>query len=216
MVAIFVTGTDTGVGKTFVATALCREGVRRGWSVLGHKPIETGCALVDGKATPADALALVEAAGGWQKTDEAICQYRFEPPVAPLAAATLANVRIDLVKVVSAIHRLAAARDLAIVEGAGGWRVPITPTDDMGGLACRLGWPVLIVARAGLGTINHSLLTVEAVEYDGCEVWGIALSVLPTDDRDFARENRDEIARRAGCPVWLFDAATVLDRAPQL
>lgn len=215
MLALFVTGTDTGVGKTFVAAALCREGVTRGWSVLGHKPIETGCRIVDGKRVPEDGIALAAAAGGWQTTDAAICQYRFERPLAPLAAATHENTTIDLGRVVETIARLASDRDLAIVEGAGGWRVPITETDDMSALASKLSWPVLIVARAGLGTINHSLLTVEAVEDDGCEIWGIALSVLPTDDPELARANRDEIARRADCPVWLFEPTMVLDRAPQ-
>jgi len=209
-IRLFVTGTDTGVGKTHVGCALAREGVQRGWTVFAHKPIETGCREVDGRRVPEDGVALAKAAGGWQ-SGNAICQYALEKPVAPAVAARAESVRIDLAKTLETIHRLRAGRQLTIVEGAGGWRVPICEDEDMGGLARRLGFPVLVVARAGLGTINHSLLTAEAVEQDGCELWGIVLSVTPADDPDLARSNRDEIARRAGCAVWMVEPTAILN-----
>lgn len=207
MIRLFVTGTDTGVGKTFCSAALLREGLRRGWSVVGHKPIETGCKTVDGKRIAEDAIEL-----GRATNTEGAAQYSLALPAAPSVAAARENLTIDVEKVLEKIRTITAEHQLAIVEGAGGWRVPIDQTEDMGSLAARLGWPVLVVARAGLGTINHSLLTVEAVEYEGCEVWGVALSVRPEDDPAFARSNRDEIAKRCGCPVWLFEPARVLDR----
>jgi len=207
VIQLFITGTDTGVGKTYVGAALLREGARRGWSAVGHKPIETGCKTVDGRRVAEDAIELGNAIG-----EKGSAQHALALPAAPAVAAARENVTIDLEKVVERIHHVVKGKDLAIVEGAGGWRVPITPTEDMAGLAARLQWPVLIVARAGLGTINHTLLTIEAVEYDGCEVWGVAMSVRPDDDPAFAQSNRDEIAKRAGCPVWLFEPARVLDR----
>jgi dethiobiotin synthetase len=211
-IRLFVTGTDTGVGKTYVGCALAREGVQRGWSVLAHKPIETGCREEHGQRVPEDGVALAKAAGGWQ-SGGALCQYTLAKPVAPAVAARAEQVCIDIERTVDTIRRLSANRQLAIVEGAGGWRVPISDREDMAGLARRLGFPVLVVARAGLGTINHSLLTAEAVEHDGCQLWGIALSVLPTDDPDLARSNRDEIASRAGCPVWMVEPGAILDRS---
>jgi len=192
VIRLFVTGTDTDVGKTYVSAALLREGVRRGWSVLGFKPIETGCAGV-----AADARELSVAAA---RVIEPM--YALEYPAAPSVAAAREGVVIELGPVVARAHELAAAHDLAIVEGAGGWRVPITETEDMAELAALLGWPVLIVARAGLGTINHTLLTVEAVARR-CVVHGVVLSVRPTDDQDRARSNRDEIAHRTPAPVWM-------------
>jgi dethiobiotin synthetase len=190
---LFVTGTDTGVGKTFVATALLAEGRRRGQVVIGHKPIETGCDPI-----AEDARAL----GGEP-------QYALKLPAAPSVAAAAQGVTIDLDEVVARIRTLESA-DLLIVEGAGGWRVPITPTEDMAALARRLGYPVLIVARAGLGTINHSLLTIEAVLRDGCAIHAVTLSVRPDDDLEFARSNRDEIARRSAVRVTLFAARDLL------
>ena len=201
---VFVTGTDTGVGKTFVSVALCREARSRGWSVFGHKPIETGC-----RPDPEDAIALAAASGGWQQ-GPALCQYTFELPAAPLVAARREDRSVDLDAVVATIHRHAAGRRLALVEGAGGWRAPITETEDMSALARRVGWPVLVVARAGLGTINHSLLTAEAIERDGCRVVGMALSLRPDEDAAFATSNRDEIARRMRAPVWIVSAGATV------
>jgi dethiobiotin synthetase len=190
-VRIFVTGTDTGVGKTFVSTALLRAGRARGWDVVGWKPIETGCTPV-----AADARALSEAGG------RALApSYAFAMPAAPAVAAAREGVMIDVDAIVERARALTG--DLVIVEGAGGWRVPITDDVDMGELARRVGWPVLIVGRAALGTINHTLLTLEAVADGGCSIHGVVLSVLPTDDHDFARSNRDEIAKRTTAPVWL-------------
>jgi dethiobiotin synthetase len=97
------------------------------------------------------------------------------------------------------------AADVLVVEGAGGWRVPITETEDMSALAKILGLPVLVVGRAGLGTINHSLLTVEAVERDGCQVAGLVLSKRPEDDDAFAESNAAEIRAKWSGRVVIYD-----------
>jgi dethiobiotin synthetase len=200
VVQLFVTGTDTGVGKTFVSGAVLREARRRQMRAIGYKPLETGCQPV-----AEDARALGEASG-----------VRIEPmhalafPAAPSVAARRAGVEIDLEAVVARAKEVIAGYEVAIVEGAGGWRVPITERAEMGDLAAGLGLPVLIVARGGLGTINHTLLTIDAVAAR-CVVWGVVLSVLPTDEREFAESNREEIAKRTAVPVWT-DPLRVLDQ----
>ena len=193
-VKLFITGTDTGVGKTFVTAAIARRGVSLGKRVFAFKPIETGC-IGEGP----DQAELCAAAGGWQR-GELRGLYAFEQPAAPWAAAGAASIEMDrVVRVASGQHV-----DLTLVEGAGGWRVPISATTDMGALARRLGFPVVIVARATLGTINHSLLTVEAVERDGCRVAALMLSQRPEDDAKFAADNLARIRSRWSGTSLLF------------
>ncbi|MEJ7600149.1 MAG: dethiobiotin synthase [Kofleriaceae bacterium] len=200
MIGYFVTGTDTGVGKTFVTAALAREARALGVKVFAFKPVETGCSEVAGELRGDDQLVLAEAAGGWQ-TGRLLGLYQFRDPVAPLVASREAGTPIDIAAICSTARHTPAA--LTLVEGAGGWRVPITETVDMGGLAQRLGLPVILVARAGLGTINHSLLTAEAIARDGCSLAAIVLSCIPTDSLPFADSNVAEIKRHVGCPVMV-------------
>jgi len=196
----FVTGTDTGVGKTFVSTALARHARSLGARVFAFKPIETGC-----HGLGADQQALCEAAGGWQR-GELQGLYRFALPAAPRVAAEAEGAAIDLDRVLATTRAGAASADFTVVEGAGGWRVPLTESADIAILARALGLAVVVVARAGLGTINHSLLTVEAVERDGCQVRALVLSVLPTDSLEFARSNAVEIQRRWSGRIVLFQS----------
>ncbi len=202
----FVTGTDTGVGKTYVAAALVRHVRGLGKKVLGFKPIETGCGT---EPLGPDQRALYQAAGGWQ-TGPLTGVYRLRDPIAPYVAARAEGVTIDLDHIV-ALARGAGA-DFTVVEGAGGWRVPLTDGADISDLAARLAIPVVIVARAGLGTINHTLLTIEAVERDGCSVAAVVLSRRPDEDIDFAFQNASEIGRRWDGGVVVFDGdSSVLD-----
>jgi dethiobiotin synthetase len=158
--------------------------------VFAFKPVETGC-IGEGP----DQTILCDAAGGWQ-TGEQRGLYQLASPVAPLVAADAEGETIDLQHIRAAMLSGAERAEMTIVEGAGGWRVPFTSTADTSTLARLLELPVLIVARATLGTINHTLLTVEAVERDGLRVAGVALSLRPNEDREFALSNRDQIARR--------------------
>ena len=197
----FITGTDTGVGKTFVTCTFAHRAREIGRRVMAFKPIETGVNGTLGE----DQHALVEAAGGWQHS-AARGLYQFAQPAAPLVAARAESRTID----VDAIKRVvssAAGLDLLLVEGAGGLRVPVTETVDMAGLARALDLPLIVVARAGLGTINHSLLTIEAAEREGLRVAALVLSLRPDEDRDFAASNAFEIRRRWPSTVLVFDGS---------
>jgi dethiobiotin synthetase len=168
---LFVTGTDTGVGKTRVACALVRELVGRGVDVAAMKPIETGV----GEAGPLDALALQEAAGGVDDLDD-VCPQRFALPTAPTVAARAEGRDVEVWAIRRAFERLSARHDCVIVEGAGGLLVPASEQHSMADLARELGLPLLIVARAALGTINHTLLTLEAAVARGLPVAGVVIS----------------------------------------
>jgi dethiobiotin synthetase len=206
----FVTGTDTGAGKTYVTAAIARRARSLGKKVFGFKPIETGCELVAGHLIGADQEIVTAAAGGWQ-TGEQRGVYQFVRPLAPLVAAQAESRTIDLARIV-AVATGAPDVEVLLVEGAGGWRVPITETEDMSALARRLGGRVVIAARAALGTINHSLLTIEAVERDGCEIAALVLSRRPDDDLEHARSNAEQIRRRWDGSVIVFDTdASVFD-----
>jgi len=168
---LFVTGTDTGVGKTVVSCALVRDLLRRGVDVGAMKPIETGV----GDDGPLDALALQAAAGGVDSLDD-VCPQRFSLPAAPSVAAIAEGRRVELWAIRRAYERLSARHECVIAEGAGGLLVPATEEHSMADLARELGLPLLIVARAALGTINHTLLTLEAAVARGLSVAGVVIS----------------------------------------
>ncbi len=192
----FVTGTDTGVGKTHVTAALATRGRGMGRRVFAWKPIETGCEPVGGQLVGPDQEAI---SSDWQQEDLRGL-YRFRRPVAPLVASR-AEGPIKPERIVETFRLGAANADLVLVEGAGGWRVPITEALDMGGLAGLLGLPVIIVARGSLGTINHTLLTVEAVLRDQQPIAAVVLSCRPGEDPAFVKENSTEILRRFPGPL---------------
>ena len=192
----FITGTDTNVGKTYVSTSLTRRAVILGHKVFAFKPIETGCVRdVHGQYVGADQELLAVAAGNWQQ-GELRGLYRFQLPAAPLVAASAESAAIDLDFIARTAKQAALqhAATLTVVEGAGGWRVPITSDGDMSALARLLGLPVILVARAALGTINHTLLSVEAILRDGLSIAAVVLSRRPEDD--LAESNQEQIARR--------------------
>ena len=195
MNGLFVTGTDTGVGKTFIACELVRRARAAGHRVFAFKPIETGVTGDWGE----DQLALAKASGSVPRGT-----YRFALPAAPLVAAHAAGAEIDLGRIEIDLLAGIEGSTRVLVEAAGGWRVPITERHGTSELARRSGLPVLIVARAGLGTINHTLLTYEAVIRDGLRVGGVVLSVRPDDDPTFARSNATMIGRECGLSPFLF------------
>lgn len=205
----FVTGTDTGVGKTFVAATLARRArsIDPARHVFAFKPLETGCTAELGE----DQRELVDAAGGWQRGPlRGLAPFRLA--AAPLVAARAESTVVDVEAVVRRYREGSEGASLSMLEGAGGWRVPITETLDMAGLARVIGVPVLVVARAGLGTINHSLLTLEAVERDGCSVAALVLSERLDEDAAFTKSNIDEIQRRwSGSVLVLGRDPAVLD-----
>jgi dethiobiotin synthetase len=211
VIGYFITGTDTNVGKTYVTCALAARARAQGLRVFAFKPIETGCLPgVDGKLVGADQEQLCEAAGGWQK-GPLRGVYQVELPAAPLVAAEAERAVIDVEVVLRVARQGADGAAVTLVEGAGGWRVPITQAKDMGALAGALGFPVVVVARAGLGTINHTLLTIEVVERDGLAVAGVVLSARPSDDRQMTLSNREQILRRWPGQVLILGRPEALD-----
>jgi dethiobiotin synthetase len=169
---VFVTGTDTGVGKTLVACALARGLRARGLDVGVMKPVETGV----GADGPRDAHALREAAGSEQDPLELVCPFALALPAAPTVAAAAEGRTIGLETIRRAFATLAARHAYLVVEGAGGLLVPVTGDASMADVAGELGLSVLVVARARLGTINHTLLTLEAVRVRGLTIAGVVIS----------------------------------------
>jgi dethiobiotin synthetase len=163
----FVTGTDTGVGKTWVACRLAEALRRKGLRVGVLKPAESG--------QGGDAQKLKRASGCPLPLD-VIRPYHFKLPLAPAVAAHLEGRRVSLPKIKAAYAALRDVSDVVLVEGAGGLLVPYGPGLNGAGLAKALGLPLLVVARAGLGTLNHSLLTLEAAQRRRLKVLGLLLN----------------------------------------
>lgn len=159
MSGLFVTGTDTGVGKTRVAVALIHALRAQGLRVAAMKPVAAGCA--PGELND-DVSALLQAANVAADLLD-INPYSFEPPIAPHLAAQQAGVRIELSVILAAYARLAAAADVVVVEGAGGWRVPLNAHEEMADLAQALALPIVLVVGLRLGCLNHALLTAESI-----------------------------------------------------
>lgn len=168
---VFVTGTDTGVGKTVVACAIVRALRARGVEVGAMKPVETGV----GPEGPLDAAALRAAAGDADPL-ERVCPARFALPAAPTVAAAAEGRRVDLAAVRAGFAALRERHDWLVVEGAGGLLVPAAEGVTMADLAAEWALPLLVVARAALGTINHTLLTLEAAERRGLPLAGVVVS----------------------------------------
>ena len=162
MAGWFITGTDTEIGKTHVACGLLRLMAGRGLQVAGFKPVATGCATSADGLCNADALALREA-GTVNVPYEILNPYAFVPPIAPHLAAREAGVAIRPDPIVRAYAALNARADAVVVEGAGGWRVPLGDDWDMADLAALLDLPVILVVGMRLGCINHALLSAEAI-----------------------------------------------------
>lgn len=158
---LFVTGTDTGVGKTRVAVALIHALRAQGLRVAAMKPVSAGNAPGE---LNGDVVALLNAANIAADLRD-VNPYAFAEPIAPHIAAQQAGVCIELDFIAAAYARLAAAADVVVVEGAGGWRVPLNESEDMADLAQRLGLPVVLVVGLRLGCLNHALLTAESIAH---------------------------------------------------
>ena len=156
---LFVTGTDTGVGKTRVAVALIRTLRAQGLRVAAMKPVAAGA---EPGELNEDVVAL-RAAANVDADLRDVNPYAFAPAIAPHIAAAEAGVRIELGVIATAYARLAARADVVVVEGAGGWRVPLNDSEDMADLAQRLGLPVVLVVGLRLGCLSHALLTAESI-----------------------------------------------------
>jgi dethiobiotin synthetase len=193
---VFVTGTGTEVGKTVVAAVIARSHATDGERVAVFKPAVSG--LADGGE--ADHALLRRAAGSSQSDDE-IAPYRYDPPVSPHLGAELAGERIDPARLLATARATSEGSDFVVCEGVGGLLVPLTLGYLVRDLARDLGLPVVVAASAELGTINHTLLTVESARAVGLEVAAVVLTPWPADPGIVESSNREAIERLAGVPV---------------
>lgn len=202
MTSLLITGTDTGVGKTWVGRALSHALVSAGRRVVAVKPVETGCV---GSASHLEDGALLAAATGQAEPRAAL--FRFAAPLAPALAAELEGETVDLDALVLRIDELSTEAEVLLVEGAGGLLAPITWEWTIVDLARALGASALVVAMDRLGTINHTQLTLSALELAGLEVAGVVLTTPETPD-DSTGTNAGAIARLSG-----LDRVLALPRA---
>jgi dethiobiotin synthetase len=195
---VFVTGTDTGVGKTVVAGALAAAMRAAGRDVAAFKPAVTGLdeGGRDGFGRPPDHELLAAAAG---RPAAEVAPHRFGPPVSPHLAAELAGTALEPAALVAAARALGG--EVLVAEGVGGLLVPLTLGYSVRDLAVDLGLPVVVAARPGLGTISHSLLTVEAARAAGLDVRAVVLTPWPASPSVMQRSNREAIARLGSIEV---------------
>jgi dethiobiotin synthetase len=195
---LFLTGTDTNVGKTYVTSLIVRALRAAGRDAVGMKAISCG--------DRGDAKALHAASGGGVPIDE-LNPVWFNTTVAPIVASQLESRTVDFDRVFKAFDKLCAAHECVIVEGLGGWRVPIEGTFSVSDLAAKFALPVVVVAANRLGAINHTLLTVESVRSHGLDCAGIILNRPALGEHDTASStNRRVLEKLAGAPI-LYEIA---------
>ena len=200
----FVTGTDTGAGKSVVAAAIAAALHARGERTAVWKPVVTGVGEPDGGGWPPDHELLAGAVGG---NPREVTTATFGPAVSPHLAAELAGTMLDLEALAGAARAAAAGADVLVAEGVGGLLVPFGDFT-VRELAVALGLPLVIAARPGLGTINHSLLTIEVARAAGLDVRAVVLTPWPGEPSVMQRSNRATIARLADIEVATLRATT--------
>lgn len=205
--AFFVTGTDTEIGKTTIACGLLRAARNAGLSTAAAKPVASGCERTAEGLRNSDALGLLVGCSLPLRYEE-VNPFAFEPAIAPHLAAREAGVQLDVEALAGPVNAvLARNADFTLVEGAGGWRVPLAGGENLSDLAVRLGLPVILVVGVRLGCINHAVLSAEAIQRDGLVLAGwVANIVDPATSR--LEENLATLAERLPAPC--------LGRVPRL
>ena len=196
---IFITGTDTGVGKTLVACGLAALLRKSGYKVGVMKPVETGCKEKEGRLFPQDAYWIKDASG-CNEPLEKICPYRLRDPLAPSMAAERENVKIDISLLEKVYSEISSTHDITLVEGAGGLLVPILPSFTYADFARLLKLPPVVVAANRLGTINHLLLTLEHASRVGLRVLGYVFNRLDNQPSLAAETNREALLSLTAVP----------------
>jgi dethiobiotin synthetase len=196
---IFITGTDTGVGKTLVACGIAALLRDWGYKIGVMKPAETGCEEKDGQLFPEDAVRLKEASGCVEPLDK-VCPYPLKDALAPSVAAERSGVTIDIGRIAALYAEISSKHDITIVEGAGGLLVPLLPHYTYADLAKLLKLPVLVVAANRLGSINHLLLTVEHASCRGLRVLGYILNHLESQPSLAAETNAEALRYLTAVP----------------
>ena len=195
----FITGTDTGVGKTRVAAGLLAALSQRGLKTVGMKPVASGAVMTAEGLRNEDALAL-QAVASLNRPYDLVNPYAFAPAIAPHLAAEEAGVEIELPVIEQAFRRLCAEADVAVVEGVGGWQVPLGATLSLPDMVRRLDLSVVLVVGLRLGCLNHTLLTARAVRADGLKLAGwIANAIDPDFER--AQANLASLEQRLEVPL---------------
>jgi dethiobiotin synthetase len=192
----FITGTDTGVGKTVVTALLASIFRRQGLHVGVMKPVETGCPRYGDQLIPQDSLFLRQISG-CTAPQELVTPYAFAEPLAPAIAAERAGITIEMKHIRRCYEQLLAEHDIVLVEGAGGLLVPLTAQFTMHDIAVELDLPVLIVVCNRLGAINHTALTV-SVAHERSQVLGIVLNHIQAPDNDLAMQTNVDALRHWG------------------
>ncbi len=197
--AYFIAGTDTGVGKTLVACALLRAFVKQGSQAVGMKPVAAGCveALAGLRCEDVESL---RAAGNVVASQEWVNPYALISPVAPHIAAGLAGVEISLEKINGAFRHLREMADVTVVEGVGGFVVPLNTRQDTADMAEMLGLPVILVVGMRLGCINHALLTAQAIRHNGLRLVAWVANRIDPDMSAFD-ENLHALETRLAAPL---------------
>ncbi len=197
---IFITGTDTGVGKTIVTAVLARRMRSSGLNVGVMKPVTSGCAIADGMLVSEDAELLKWAAGTTAAYAD-IAPYLLREPLAPSVSASIDGTCIRLDTISSAYRRLTATHDFVLVEGAGGLMVPLTDSHLVSDLIRHLDLPAIIVARPNLGTVNHTLMTCFCAKQLGIEVKGIIINNYPGNPGPAEEYAAEMMEKSSGVPV---------------
>jgi dethiobiotin synthetase len=197
----FVTGTDTGVGKTVVSAAIVAALRAQGSDAIGLKPVVTGTDDPPPAPWPADHELLAAVS---ELPVEQVNFTAYGPAVSPHLAAELSERPVDPAALVEAIRRTGREHEVVVVEGVGGLLVPLGGGYGVRDLAGELGLPLVLVARPGLGTINHTLLTLEAARSSGLDVAGVILNPWPAEPEPLQRSNRETIAQLGEVPVTTF------------
>lgn len=209
--AYFIAGTDTDVGKTTIAAGLLHAARQHGLSTLAAKPVASGCVVTPKGLRNSDALALIDESS-IKLPYEQVNPFAFEPAIAPHVAAREAGVALNVPTLLQAMrHVLAQNADFTLVEGAGGWRVPLSGQANLSDLAIALKLPVILVVGVRLGCINHALLSAEVIARDGLQLAGwVANIVDPRTSR--LEDNLSSLAERLPAPClgrvpWLKQAS---------
>ena len=201
MSTLFITATDTGAGKTHVACGLLRAARAQGIRACGYKPLASGCALTPQGLRNEDALAL-QAAAATDEAYAAINPYAFAPAIAPHLAARAAGIAVDVARLTAAHARLSARYELVVVEGAGGWQVPLNEHDSFADWVSTQQWPVLLVVGMRLGCINHALLSAESIARRAALLGWVANALPP--EMPYLADNIATLEQRMPAPRLEF------------
>ena len=204
MRGLFVTGTDTGVGKSVVAAAICAGLAARGLRVAAFKPVVTGLDDPPGEWPP-DHELLASVTG---QEPSAVAPWRFGPPASPHLAAELDGTVLEPSELLAAARRAGADADALVCEGVGGLMVPITPGYLVRDFALDMRMPLVVAARPGLGTINHTLLTLEAARAAGLEPVAVVMTPWPPEPSRVEESNRETVGRLGSVPVAALPECT--------